>query len=86
MWVTCMYGGGMAKMIQLRDVPDDLHHKLKARTALEGLSLSDYLLEQVRRVAERPTVGELRHRLAQRASVVPRVPSAKVVRAGREHW
>ena len=51
----------MGKMIQLRHVPDDLHKKLKARAALEGLSLSDYLLQEVRRVAERPTIAELRH-------------------------
>ncbi len=80
-----MYGDDMAKMIQLRHVPDDLHRKLKVRAALEGLPLSDYLLEEVRRVAERPTLAELQHRLAQRASVVPRVPPSKVVRAGRGH-
>jgi plasmid stability protein len=45
------------KMIQLRQVPDDLHRKLKARAALEGLSLSDYLLAEIRRTAERPTVA-----------------------------
>ncbi len=38
----------MPKMIQLRHVPDDLQRKLKARAALEGLSLSDYLLQEVR--------------------------------------
>jgi plasmid stability protein len=73
----------MAKMIQLRHVPDELHRKLKARAALEGLSLSDYLLQEVRRVAERPTLAELRHRLAQRAAVVTRVAPAKAVRAER---
>jgi len=84
MWTTCYYVVHMAKMIQLRHVPDDLHRKLKARAALEGLSLSDYLLEQVRRVAERPTLAELRHRLAQRPAVIPRVPPARAVRAERE--
>jgi len=74
----------MPKMIQLRHVPDELHRKLKARAALEGLSLSDYLLQEVRRVAERPTLAELRYRLAQRAPVVPRVPTAKAVRAERD--
>jgi antitoxin FitA len=47
-------------------------------------SLSDYLLQEVRRVAERPTLAELRHRLAQRPAVIPRVPPAKAVRAERE--
>jgi plasmid stability protein len=74
----------MAKMIQLRHVPDDLHRKLKARAALEGVSLSEYLLQEVRRVAERPTVAELRHRLAQRAAVVTRISPARAVRAERE--
>ena len=74
----------MSKMIQLRHVPDELHRKLKARAALEGLSLSDYLLQEVRRVAERPTVAELRHRLAQRPAVVMRIPAARAVRAERD--
>ena len=74
----------MPKMIQLRQVPDDLHRKLKARAALEGLSLSDYLLSEVRRVAERPTVAELRTRIAQRTPVITRVPPARAVRAERE--
>ena len=81
---TCCYVRHMSKMIQLRHVPDDLHRKLKARAALEGLSLSDYLLQEARRVAERPTLAELRHRLAQRTTVIPRVPPAKAVRAERE--
>jgi hypothetical protein len=71
-------------MIQLRHVPDDLHRTLKARAALAGLSLSDYLLQEVRRLAERPTLGELRTRLARRQPVTPRVPPARAVRAERE--
>ncbi|MGH8722196.1 MAG: hypothetical protein ACREU4_09440, partial [Burkholderiales bacterium] len=50
-------------MIQLRHVPDELHRKLKARAALEGLSLSDFLLREVKRVAARPTPAELQARL-----------------------
>ena len=74
----------MARMIQLRHVPDELHRKLKARAAMEGLSLSDYLLQEVERLAERPTINDLRRRLAQRESVTPRIPPAKAVRAERE--
>lgn len=74
----------MSKMIQLRNVPEGLHRKLKARAALEGMSLSDYLLGEVRRVADRPTIGELRQRLGQRAPVVPSVPPADAVRAERD--
>jgi hypothetical protein len=74
----------MSKMIQLRHVPEELHRKLKARAAIEGLSLSDYLLQEVERIAERPTLNDLRRRLASRESVAPRIPPAKAVRAERE--
>jgi plasmid stability protein len=74
----------MSKMIQLRHVPDELHRKLKARAALEGLSLSDYVLQEVERLAERPTLNDLRRRLAQREAVAPRISPAKAVRAERE--
>jgi len=73
----------MPRMIQLRHVPDDLHRTLKARAALEGLSLSDYLLREVRRIAERPTLDELRRRLAGRAPMVVRVSPARAIRAER---
>lgn len=74
----------MPRMIQLRHVPDDLHRTLKVRAALEGLSLSDYLLREVRRIAERPTVEELRRRLAGRERVVAPVSPARAVRAERD--
>jgi plasmid stability protein len=74
----------MSKMIQLRNVPDDLHRRLKARAAMEGLSLSDYLLREVRRVAERPTLAELRQRLSQRSPVITRTSPARALREERE--
>jgi plasmid stability protein len=74
----------MAKMIQLRHVPDELHRKLKARAAMEGLSLSDYLLREVRGIADRPTVAELQARILRRTPVRPRETPAKAVRAERD--
>lgn len=74
----------MSKMIQLRNVPDALHRKLKARAALEGMSLSEYLLGEVRRAADRPSLSELRERLAQRTPVRPRVAPAQALREDRE--
>ena len=74
----------MSKMIQLRNVPDALHRKLKSRAALEGLSLSEYLIGEVRRAAERPSLSELRQRLAQRTTVTPDVSPAEAVRAERD--
>ena len=53
----------MTAMIQVRNVPDALHRRLKSRAALAGMSLSDYLLTEIRQVAERPTLDEMRARL-----------------------
>ncbi len=72
------------KMIQIRNVPDSLHRTLKARAALEGMSLSDFLRAEIERVAERPTVDELRRRLASRKPVAPRQTAADAVRAERD--
>jgi len=71
-------------MIQIRHVPDPLHRKLKARAALEGKSLSDYLLREIRRIAERPTTEEIMERLARLPRVSPRVPPAQVIREERD--
>jgi hypothetical protein len=53
-------------MIQLRHVPDVLHRQLKARAALAGLPLSDYLIREVRKIAEQPTPEEMLARLRTR--------------------
>ena len=71
-------------MIQIRNVPDSLHRRLKSRAALAGMSLSDYLLGEVRAVAERPTLEELRNRLEHRTQVVPTIAPADAVRAERD--
>jgi plasmid stability protein len=71
-------------MIQIRNVPEGLHRRLKARAAIAGMSLSDYLLSEIRRVAERPTIEELRARLERRPGVTPSVPPAAAVRAERD--
>ena len=74
----------MSKMIQIRNVPDQLHRTLKARAALAGMSLSDYLMTELRRSAEKPTLDELRKRLRSRAPVAPTVPPAEAIRAERD--
>lgn len=55
-------------LIQIRGVPDDVHRTLKARAAAQGTSLSDYLLEQVTRVARTPTPDELDERIRARGA------------------
>jgi plasmid stability protein len=74
----------MGAMIQIRNVPEALHRRLKSRAALAGMSLSDYLLSEIRQVAERPTIDELRARLRSRKEAAPSVPPADAVRAERD--
>lgn len=74
----------MSKSIQLRNVPDDLHRILKSRAALAGRSLSGYLIAEIRRHAEYPTVEELRRRLRARTRVRLTVPPAQMIREERD--
>ncbi|PYU79567.1 MAG: hypothetical protein DMG50_23475 [Acidobacteria bacterium] len=74
----------MSKMIQLRNVPDALHRGLKARAAMAGMSLSDYLLAEIKEIAERPTLAELRDRLHTRKPVSAQIDTAQLVREERE--
>jgi antitoxin FitA len=74
----------MSKMIQLRNVPDALHRSLKARAALAGMSLSDYLLAEIREVAARPTLAEFRERLRTREPLAAPLDTARLVREERE--
>jgi hypothetical protein len=71
-------------MIQIRHVPETLHRRLKSRAALAGMSLSDYLLNEIREMAERPTLEELRARLETRSRTAPSVAPAEAVRAERD--
>ena len=79
-----MYVDNMTVMIQIRNVPEELHRRLKSRAALAGMSLSDYLLGEIRQVSERPTLAELRARLERHAQVIPTVAPAEAVRDERD--
>jgi hypothetical protein len=81
---ACMYVLHMSRMIQLRNVPDGLHRTLKARAALAGMSLSDFLLAEIRGLAERPTLAELRDRVRSRPPVAPGTSAADAVRCERD--
>lgn len=74
----------MGKMVQVRNVPEDLHRELKARAALQGVSLSDYLLQILKRAAERATPEEMALRLAARTPVNPTESSAAIIRRMRD--
>ena len=70
-------------MIQLRNVPDDLHRKLKARAAAEGMSLSDYILKDVKVQADLPTMKEWLEKLKELPRIVTKETSAEAIRAIR---
>ena len=70
--------------IQIRNVPDDLHRKLKARAAEEGMSLSEYLLREVEDNAARPTLAEMTERIRSRPMIRSKVPAADLIREARE--
>lgn len=74
----------MGVTVRIRNVPADLHRQLKARAALEGMSLSAYLLRELRHSAERPTLEEMRKRLASRRPVDPHPAPAAAIRAERD--
>lgn len=74
----------MSKMIQLRNVPDALHRRLKARAAMAGMSLSDYLLSEIKEIAEKPTLVEMRELLHQREPVSIPIDTARLVREERD--
>ena len=84
MCFTCDQPYRMSVMVQIRNMPSDLHRQVKARAALEGFSLSEYLLREVRNAMERPTLEEMQRRLAQRTPVRPRITPAAAIRAERE--
>jgi hypothetical protein len=71
----------------LRHVPDDLHRKLKARAAIEGMPLSGYIIREVRQLAEKPTMGEMMERLARLTPVHSETSPVEILRVylpGRE--
>lgn len=74
----------MPKMIQIRNVPDDVHRKIKTRAAQSGMTLSDYLLAEIERMAALPTRDEMIARLHARTRVRLKTPAAEIIRKERE--
>lgn len=74
----------MSKMIQLRNVPDSLHRQLKARAAMAGMPLSDYLIREVRKIAAYPSPEEMRERLGHREPYRGKTSPTDLVRAERD--
>ena len=84
MCTTCLPFAAMPRMIQIRNVPDDLHRELKKRASRAGMTLSDYLQQLLERAVRRATPEEMRRRLEEREPVDPDEASAEAVRSERE--
>jgi plasmid stability protein len=74
----------MAHSIQIRNVPDEIHRTLRARAAAAGLSLSDYLLADITRLAERPPVADVIYRARARSGGADIQQIVRAVRSGRD--
>ena len=84
MQTTCAHASNMSKMVQIRNVPDALHRRIKVRALNSGQTLSDYLLAELGRLAARPTREEMLARLHRRKRVTLKTPAAVVIREERE--
>jgi antitoxin FitA len=81
---TCLYAKSMSKMVQVRDVPDEVHGTLKARAAREGMSLSDFIKRELERSAERPTIQEWLDQTRQSKPIPMKRNAAEIVRELRD--
>lgn len=70
-------------MVQIRNVPAEFHRRLKARAAIEGMSMSDYILREVRKALDRPTREEVLDRLRARPARRLKRSAAEVIRSER---
>ena len=84
MYSTPSHATYMSKMIQLRNVPDNVHRILKIRATEAGMSLSEFLVREVTHIAQRPSVDELLARIQHRPAVTVSEESVAAVRAERD--
>lgn len=80
---ACILKMAVPKAIQIRDVPDDVHATLRARAAAAGMSLSDYLLDELTEMARRPTVAEVLARARARHGGASHEAVVRVIREMR---
>ena len=74
----------MSKMIQIRDVPEQVHRTLKARAAREGMSLSDFIKKELEHSAERPTMREWLESTRQAKPISTKRSAAQIIRELRD--
>lgn len=73
----------MPKVIQVRDIPDDVHRALKVRAAEQGRTLSELVRAELVEVARRPTLATMLERLGERDPVSVGETAADAVRSAR---
>jgi plasmid stability protein len=71
-------------MVQIRNVPEEFHRRLKSRAAIEGMSMSDYILREVGKALDRPTRQEVLDRLRSKPDRRLNRSAADVIRAERD--
>jgi hypothetical protein len=79
-----MYAIDMSKMVQIRNVPDQVHRTLKSRAAREGMSLSDFIKRELARSAKRLTIEEWLDRIRDRKPIPITRSPAEVIREMRD--
>jgi antitoxin FitA len=72
------------KMIQIRNVPDDLHRALKVRAAREGTTLSELIMRELPRIANKPSLEEVLERIKSREPVTGLETTADLIREDRD--
>jgi plasmid stability protein len=72
------------KVIQVRNVPDEVHRTLRTRASAAGVSLSDYLLDELIRVTDRPAVADVLARASRRSGGAGAEAIIDAVRIGRD--
>jgi plasmid stability protein len=74
----------MSVMVQIRNMPDEMHRILKSRAAAQGMFLSDYLLQELGKSAEVPTIQEWLERVRSREPIEMDISAEEAVRAERD--
>jgi antitoxin FitA len=76
--------GGMTRMLQVRNVPDDVHARLKERAKAAGMSMSEYVLRELKELVDKPSLDEIWRRAEARDSSVSLADAAQLIRDERD--
>ncbi len=83
MKLLCFHVYFMTTMIQIRNVPESMHRQLKARAALEGVSMSRYILREIERALARPSRREWLEAIAAQPEIALDRSPADILREER---